>query len=179
MWQKTDSLILDNLEKLAHKFELIFHKSNFWLARYTILLGIVAGISVISVRLATNEYKLAMYDSFNFISLISISRFRLMYFSLDDWQYLEDRARSRLVKGLKNPERLNFHLRFAILFISGFTLIASVLIKMDTIYLTAVFTSISIAQYLKACDPLPPGNAKINLKERILGLFRKPIPVES
>ncbi len=163
MLEKVDLFLLNKVEKLGHRFQLLTGKTNFFLSMvctYIFIALVVWGCFI-------SKHKLSMGT---LIMLLLISSKIVTY------RYKEDDAFNRLQKGLSNFEKVapfaKFFRKVTVLVIVAFSILLF-------LYLSLLWTCIGLIAYLSACDPLPPCKGKIG--EMIDAFFAPklvPIPIK-
>lgn len=158
-----DLFLLNKIEKLGHRFQLLTGKTNFFLS---MILSLVLIVFVVVYSFAVN-FKLNSIDLF---FLLILSGRVVIY------HHMEHEAINRISNGCSNPAKIIPRDKFfrkivVVCTILNFTLLywAAVLI----------FIFYGLTLYLDACDPLPPCRGKIG--ETIDAFFAPklvPIPIK-
>jgi hypothetical protein len=159
-----DSAILDLTEWFCHKFQRLTGRTNMWLAVqftnlsiivYFVWAGVYFWSSAIAARVA-----LGLFCS-GLLCALTQTIFKVPI------EAYENDAYRRVAKGLRNPRRV----RDAQLRIAFLTLCVVLLYPILFVYLNlrapiflltySLIVLTTVVLYLLACDPLPPGAAKL------------------
>jgi len=170
-----DLALLNSVESLCQKFQVLTGRTNVWLAIQLTNLSVVVYFVWATLFFWRNglvgRILLGVFFG-GLLYLLTQTVFK------DSIELHESNAYRRVSKGLRNPRRV----RDAILRISFLTLcvflsypvvFAYVLMRLYIVLLTYSLVVLTTAVlYLLACDPLPPCPAKLT------AWFRKPVPVQ-
>ena len=160
-----DSLLLDQIELLCRRFQVLTGRTNVWLAVQLTNLSVVvyfiwAGLFFWNVDSIWMRVFLAFFCG-GVLYLLTKTVFRVSI------EASEMNAYQRVSKGLRNPRRV----RDAILRISFLTLCVLMVSPVLFVYMTlrlpialltySLVVLTTVVLYLLACDPLPPCTARL------------------
>ena len=160
-----DSLLLDQIELLCRRFQVLTGRTNVWLAVQLTNLSVVvyfiwAGLFFWNVDSIWMRVFLAFFCG-GVLYLLTKTVFRVSI------EASEMNAYQRVTKGLRNPRRV----RDAILRISFLTLCVLMVYPVLFVYMTlrlpialltySLVVLTTVVLYLLACDPLPPCTARL------------------
>ena len=160
-----DSLLLDQIELLCRRFQVLTGRTNVWLAVQLTNLSVVvyfiwAGLFFWNVDSIWMRVFLAFFCG-GVLYLLTKTVFRVSI------EASEMNAYQRVSKGLRNPRRV----RDAILRISFLTLCVLMVSPVVFVYMTlrlpialltySLVVLTTVVLYLLACDPLPPCTARL------------------
>jgi hypothetical protein len=160
-----DSMVLDLVEWMCQRFQVLTGRTNVWLAVQLTNLSVVvyfvwAGWYFWKSDVTTRVF-LALFCG-GLLYLLTQTIFK------DPIETHESNAYRRVAKGLRNPRRL----RDAILRISFLTLCVMLGYPVAFVYITlhvhivlltySLVLLTTVVLYLLACDPLPPCRAKVS-----------------
>jgi hypothetical protein len=167
-----DTAVLNLVERLCRRFQLLTGRSNVWLAvQLTNLSVAVYFVWAVSVYLASGDLALRIFLTVflgGVVFVLSRTIFR------ESVEAAENEAYRRAAKGLQNPRRIrDSELRVAFLsltIILGSPLLLAYII-FHTIIALLTYSLIlltTILLYVLACDPLPPCEGKAFQRVRAL-----------
>lgn len=172
-----DSAIVDLVEWLCRKFQVLTGRTNVWLAIQLTNLSIVMYFiwaAVYVPRVPVNARIAVVSFCGGVLYVLSQTVFKVSI------EASEKNAYHRVAKGLRNPRRL----RDAPLRISFLTLSVMLLYPFLIVYLGRnipvallsypVVVLMTVVLYVLACDPLPPCAGK--LTARVRGAVPSPLP---
>jgi hypothetical protein len=158
-----DLALLDLIERLCHRFQLLTGRTNVWLAVqltnvsiivYFVWAGVYFWNSGVLVRIALGLFGTALlYGLTQTIFKVPIEAY-------------ENNAYRRVAKGLRNPRRIKeAQLRIPFLTLSsllfGPILFAYLKFRVHTALLSySLIVLTTVILYLLACDPLPPDDSE-------------------
>jgi hypothetical protein len=159
-----DAAIVQAVEWLCHKFERMTGKTNYWiLSRLSILYVICM---IMGTRSTIGEPYAILVLTFFYVMYGPLTILSTTFSITGLYKVHETAAVRRVAMGLANPEKTiprRIHGRtkglvWDIGFIAAALLLNSMQITTVSWWLLTLFWSSSLAGYLDACDPLPPGS---------------------
>lgn len=169
-----DTAVLNLVERLCRRFQLLTGRTNVWLAVQLTNLSVAvyfvwaASVYIVSGDLALRIFLTVFLGGVVFVLSRTILR--------ESVEAAENEAYRRAARGLRNPRRIrDSELRVAFLsltIILGSPLLAAY-VTLHTIIALLTYSLIlltTVLLYVLACDPLPPCEGK--LFERIRALAR-------
>ena len=161
-----DAALLNLVELVCRKFQVLTGKTNVWLAIQLTNLSIV-----VYFLWALLYFLIADFASRVFVSMFCTAVLYLLTQTVfkDSIEIHESNAYRRVAKGLRNPRRLrDAMLRISFLFLTFALSFPTVLLYVNfrvrialLPYSLVLLTTIVL--YLLACDPLPPCAAKLRV----------------
>lgn len=175
-WWRADRWLIDQLEKLCHKFQRLTGRTNFWLA------AVAAWIIVYCDLASAMSFFLPELPRWvTWLGIWKVSRpFELWMYSFGvviwivdgtfGYHYREKQALTRLELGLANPSKIFLP---ALMFRWVITVVA-IQIGITGRWLPSAMIMASTC-WLQVCDPLPPQKSKV--REWIESLSARLVPV--
>ena len=160
-----DSAILNLIERMCRRFQLLTGRTNVWLAFQFTNLSIViyfvwvAGLYLLSVDLALRAFVALFCGAVLFVLTRTLFKVSI--------EASEAAAYQRAAKGLGNPRRIrDAQLRIAFLTLSivlSYPLRFAYMIghRPFAVLTEALIVLTTLVLYLLACDPLPPCASKV------------------
>jgi small-conductance mechanosensitive channel len=171
-----DTAVLNLVERLCRRFQLLTGRTNVWLAVQLTNLSVAvyfvwaASVYIVSGDLALRIFLTVFLGGVVFVLSRTILR--------ESVEAAENEAYRRAARGLRNPRRIrDSELRVAFLsltIILGSPLLAAY-VALHTIIALLTYSLIlltTVLLYVLACDPLPPCEGKLFERVRALGRVR-------
>lgn len=161
MLAEIDFWLVGWFEKTTHRWQKLTGKNCFWLARiFTLFGGLSAGYLVTVAYLVFHaNFSLAIYAG-----ILGLTLFLEILFLFASIRIIEVRIGSsnpfKYVEQFERIWRIVFYPIFTLIWATGFYLIDR-LSLISAIFCASAFIWLTIAWYLKCCDPLPPGTSKV------------------
>ena len=172
-----DSQMINMLEKMTHRFQRHFHRTNFWLAKWCLTLDVFLLFFGLLVR--SRDGRITLIDMF-FIPIMLLAAF---FYANYYWRVEEHKALKRCTHGEANPRKISSNaalVRWCLLAVVVFSIVSTLPLWVHTfqfivtngsvlmtliIIMIFVFTvfllmTIPLFFYLIACDPIPPSEEK-------------------
>ena len=177
-----DSFVLNLIEKLCRRFQILTGRTNVWLAvQLTNLSIVVYFVWVLWIYMATADLTVRVFVSLfcgGVLLILSRTLFR------ESIEAKEADAYRRVQKGFVNPRRLrDAQLRISFLTLSlllGPLMLAAWinLHQLIALLTSTLIVLTTVVLYVLACDPLPPCEGKVT--EWVRGLARlRPVRVRA
>lgn len=171
-----DSFVLNLVEKLCRRFQLLTGRTNVWLAvQLTNLSIVVYFVWVLWIYLATADLTVRIFVSLFCAGVLMVLSRSLFKESVES---KEADAYRRVMRGFVNPRRLrDEQLRISFLTLSILLgpamLYAWFTLRQPIALLTATLIGLTtVVLYVLACDPLPPCVGKVTEWVRALARLR-------